>query len=177
VAARSLIKTRCSAPKHTKSRGPYTEISLVHAFKWTNELSVYGYSSAHLRNIAPRNVATYILREDGKPLTFTIQFGLPEIRTSGFPLFPLSRFFSASQHFCWEHADSFPSVPIKPIFFQQVRIFVGNMPIHFPLFPLSRFFSASQHFCWAHADSFLTLPLLSKPKPLIFWSHADTPKS
>jgi len=38
-------------------------------------------------------------------------------------------------------------------------------------------FSANQHFCWAHADSFLTLPLLSMPKLLIFWRHADTLKS
>jgi len=39
------------------------------------------------------------------------------------------------------------------------------------------FFSANHRFCWAHADSFLTLPLLSMPKPLVFWAHADTPKS
>jgi len=48
---------------------------------------------------------------------------------------------------------------------------------HRALFPLSWFFSANQRFCWAHADSFLTLRLLSMPKPLIFWAHADTPKS
>jgi len=46
-----------------------------------------------------------------------------------------------------------------------------------PSLPINGFFSENQHFCEVHADSFLTSPLLSMPKPLIFWAHADTSKS